>query len=634
MMNFKKLALWILSMTLISSTLVACNNSSGTSNSSVNNSSENTSVNDSGDSSSNNPTSCSHVWGEWQLEKEASCVEEGVKFRTCTLDETHVEKENFAARGHDYGNTGICIKCEAQATIPQADPAATYLDVTKASSGIIGSGEEYDWYQLTSGGYYEITITSENPVWINFKVDQAGQYMLYSVENNGVSAARYDGSEFFISPTPFDARVLDDGNFVSTVNCGEAYYNEAWRAYYAFTGTIGAKVKIHIDKVDAPVWSPKAIRENVIPSQINGKIAENGPSGTKPTPVPYDSEYFYDESVGYYRVGTPDAPGQIIYLAISSSATRLMDTMDFCSVNYQGNNLSLSGGTTVEGNYIVKDYAAFFMNNGGDISGETPADPNANCYQNYVNKDGLYPVNQELYEFLQLYLAKNKPIDIPDSIWNNASARAKSAWLAPCYTYAALEAGTEEYPLALTLGSNTISVKANTFTYCNFTYLDDATGMTYYNCNISCSDPNAVIIIGNQTIKNGFNVNFETNNASGITFRVASVDKNATSITVTISDLGAGSQNQPIAVNKGNVTLTPIEILKNGEYVYEAYYSYTASANGNLTVTARTNALILVGDTPLQSEGTVELTIGVTAGQEVIIYISSSSADSVTITLS
>ncbi len=626
-MKFRKLALLALSIVMASSTLVACGGGNASSNTSNGSSS--------GAPSSETPSGeCNHVWGEWQLEKAAGCVEEGVKFRTCTLNASHVEKANFAARGHDYGNTGVCVSCAMEATVPQADPNATYLDVTKASSGIIGTGEEYDWYQLVSGGYYEITITSENPVWINFDIDQSGQYMLYSTENNGVSAARYDGSEFFITPVPYDARVLSDGNFISTVDCDELHYNDAWRAYYAFTGEIGAKVKIHIERFAEPVWTPVSIREVVTPTQINGKVAENGPNGAKPAPVPYESEYFYDVNAGYYRLGTPEAPGSIIYVAITSSATRLMDTMNFCSVNYQGNNLSLSCGMTVEGNYLVRDYAAFFMNNGGDISGETPADPNANCYQNYVNKDGMYPVTPELYEFLQLYLAKNKPVDIPDSIWGNDAARAKSAWLAPCYVYAALEAGSEESPYALTLGANSVKVKASTFTYCNFSYADDSSSVTYYNCNISCSDPNAVIIIGDQTIKNGFNVNFETNNASGITFRVASLDKSATSISVTISKLENGTQLQPIELSKGNATLNPIEILKNGEYVYEAHYSYTASASGTLTVTSSSDALILVDGNPLEGEGQKSFTIEVTADQEVSIYVSSTSTSGVNVTLS
>lgn len=41
-----------------------------------------------------------HVWGEWEIEVEATCTTQGEKFRTCTLDASHVEREVIMETGH------------------------------------------------------------------------------------------------------------------------------------------------------------------------------------------------------------------------------------------------------------------------------------------------------------------------------------------------------------------------------------------------------------------------------------------------------------------------------------------------------------------------------------------------------
>lgn len=42
-----------------------------------------------------------HVWGEWEITLEATCTKDGEKFRTCTLDSSHVERETIFSHGHD-----------------------------------------------------------------------------------------------------------------------------------------------------------------------------------------------------------------------------------------------------------------------------------------------------------------------------------------------------------------------------------------------------------------------------------------------------------------------------------------------------------------------------------------------------
>ncbi len=640
MNKFKKILLFLLSATMTFSTLAFAACGGNDVNESNNNSESSSEIpSDSSPEDSSVIDTCEHVWGEWELESDATCLDEGVKVRTCLLDDSHVDRDTFNARGHDYKSNGICFRCNFTVELPEADPNATYLDVSKASSGVAGTGKAYDWFELSLDGHYEIPIGRDGIVWVNFGVEEAGQYMLYSIENNGVTVQRHDASAHYIpidgngNYIGHDARVLDDGNFISTVNCGEAYYNEQWRATFSFKGKSGSYAKIHIVKIDTFAWIPGYAHIDAIPEQINGQVAPEGADGKALTVVPYSATYFLDDD-GYYRMGTPENPGELIYLAVTATAPRMLLDKSFCVIQYEGNNLSVPFGTTVEGDYLLKSYAAFFMNNGGDISGETPADPNANCYQNFVNSDGMYPVNEELYEFLQLYIQKNKPMDIPDDIWDNEALREKCAWLAPCYYYADLEPGTKNFPISLEIGENTITTKAMDYTYYNLKYFNSVSEGTITYCTMTCEDANAVLLIGDETYTGPFSVTFECNDVNGTTFMLGAADGSATSYTVTITTFGTGSVDEPITLTDGNNTLNPIKIETFNTPIYEAYYKYVASADGDLIVTSASDALILIDGEPLQGESVQDYTVAVTAGQVISVYVSSTSTNPVDVNIS
>ena len=56
-------------------------------------------------------TVCEHVWSEWTVTTEPTCIEEGIKTRTCQLC-GEVEQAEVPALGHDYIN-GECSRCDA-----------------------------------------------------------------------------------------------------------------------------------------------------------------------------------------------------------------------------------------------------------------------------------------------------------------------------------------------------------------------------------------------------------------------------------------------------------------------------------------------------------------------------------------
>jgi hypothetical protein len=124
-----------------------------------------------------------------------------------------------------------------------------------------------------------------------------------------------------------------------------------------------------------------------------------------------------------------------------------------------------------------------------DENGNYLTNPNKNCYQNYCNSDGLYPVNAELFSFLNLYVQKNKPIDaeITDEDW---SKQADWLWLSACYFYVPLTEGTEQNPLTLAVGEYELSLPALDMFYC--TIKEEGT------YKITCSD--SEVFIGEDSV--------------------------------------------------------------------------------------------------------------------------------------
>lgn len=567
------------------------------------------------------------AFGDWELVKEADCTTKGVKARYCAENSEHVDYETFAARGHNYGNTGVCITCETEASLPAPKTNPTYLNPNDPDDRIYGNGEDFDRYLLYVGDYCEIEMGSED-IWFEFPVDEPGQYAVISTENaGGVEIERYDASAHYITPTPYPGRELADGNFVATVLCAENLWSTSWTATFCLDGSDGDVVRFYIVKIADAAWTPSYVTVNMEAKELSG-VAANGAEGTVPADVPYDSEYFYDEESGYYRMGTAEDPGEIIYAAISSSATRLMGEMAFTGLPEAGASISLDGGVNIEGNYLVYNYAPFMYS-------EPLHGGSENSYAAFANEDGLHPVTKELHDFLQHYVSENAPSVPPEEGFE------ANAWLAPCYYYTKLQAGSEAYPIEITeLGAfQAVPYNGDEYVYYTFTYdpNPEATGATTTYCTISVSTDNVRLRIGGNTYDNAngsFGIDkipFETNSETGITFSFLSREWSTDPINVTI-ELLEGSSDDPITLETlGEVTLTPIAILSaTGTVSYEAYYAYTATEAGTITLSTTSNAQFLLNESVLENGSA---SVIVAAGETVTVYVSATSADPVSVTL-
>ena len=558
-------------------------------------------------------TDTAHYW-IWTKRADPDCDTDGVKDGVCQ----HCQTTTTAAitkRGHDYGNDGVCVRCEDGKDNPIFPQGGTphYIDILDENSDIEGSGDAYDRYQLKEG-YYTLDMGKDSQVWLSFSAKKTGQYALYATEAaTGVTVARYDASAQYVAEdTPYPARVLDGGKFYSTVNASELYYHTEWRATFCIKASEETTVKFRFVRIADAAWTPKNVYDPVIPVEINGKTAPNPNAGESKVEVPYTSSYYFDQTLGYYRMGTANNPGSVIYAAITSTPARQLSEFAFNTIQAESGTfvLALYIGVNADGDYLLRNYIPFIMNckDNSDIS--TEKDPTKNCYENFVNSDGLYPVTQELHDFLDLYTRKNKPYNIPDDIWEN---QRENAWLSACYYYDNLTPGTEEYPFELTEGNNPISIAKRDFYYGIFK------GDGVYT--IASDDENLCVQVGNTSYKGPFSITFEASSVGRIfTFYADNAAAHETSVTITATN-GATIETPVAIITPNAFTLSTITILgADGETSYKGYYSYTATAAGTLTLnaTAGTGVTVMLDEQTLSDNAA---SVTVTAGQTVTLYI-------------
>jgi hypothetical protein len=523
-----------------------------------------------------------------------------------------------------------------------------------------GNGTRFDPFECQEG-YYSIRLPKNRETFFSFSVSKPGIYAFYSMdaaENIVMKQYDYVGAELDNSNSLFtDAVVLGEeyaehaGVVYATVSCGERYFNAAWRGTFSLHSVAETTADFRFVRIGDPIAEPEYLTTKIAPTEILGKA--DVPENKTAIVVPYSTEFFYDEDYeievtpftggnkvkakGFYRMGNEDNPGAVIYAAISKNATRYLGDASFAIIQYKGNNLSVYTGKNEKGDYLINDYVDFIMNDGG-VEGGT-ANTTMACYKNAENADGLYPVNQELYEFLNLYTATNNP---------SGTADDSKYWLAPCYYYADVVLGSHDYPNSLnTTGTTTVNVPEYSTVYYNVkwtTLVNEVTGTTitqgYYK--LTCDTPNAVVFFdGRNYFVNELgevSITFETNAVDGRTFGVKYYDGSATSgdVTFTLSPAPAGNLNNPLVITNSTATLTTQEWYTMDYGVeYSAHYEYTATESGTLIVSTTTTTdelTILVNGVELTVATNAEIDLDVDDSVSIVIE-GSTSGQSATIAL-
>ena len=582
-------------------------------------------------------TNC--TFSEWKTVTPVSCTQDGLFQRTCLENETHVESLTIDKRTHDYGYNGLCA-CKAVPTLPSA-PASGYIEATDPSSGIMLSDsptyacEMYNRYMLSVDTYYTAELNDLGEFWFQFGVPEAGQYavVVYNTPAN-TTLERYDGNSQYVNPQIMQGRTLENGNLITTVNCGEQYYNPEWISVGCIRGEAAAIVQFTIVKVGEPAWMPSNVYQNVEAQQINDVKAPEGAKGTKATEVPYETTGIYlDKTTGWYCMPS----GEVIYAAISMKAERQFGggTIAFTDLLNEGSasNFRIYKGKLPTGDYLIYDYTSMFMAD-PELTGENY---NQNSYQAQANSDGLYPVTQELYEFLKVHAANNNPAIPPEA------ENAENAWLSVCYYYEVLQEGSEGNPYVQTEVGTFTATRYSKFAPVYYTFLhtpaDGTTTNVTYSITIN-TDGVTLLLNGVQyQNKDGVlgiqNVLFESNGTKGTTFQLSTVDMNLMSIEVTVQ-YADGSAQAPYTATLGEQSLSCSPVLcEDGTTKYESFYVYTATESGTLTLTSNEEMNLIMRtseeNTATFDEGSAILTVA--AGETVLIYFSTANGANATVNL-
>lgn len=505
----------------------------------------------------------------------------------------------LAACGERQSSSQSSTQSSSATSSSSASEEETYIypadNFSDWATPLSGDGSEYNRFECTEG-YYQIQVPANGEVFYSFSVRSDGQYALYSLDSaSGVTVMRYDASTDYI-PMDDNGRYVgeqadetDGNNFYSRLNCSAKHFTSQWRATYGFKAEQATTVKVRFVWIDEALPEPKTIETKITAKEIVG-VAENGEAGKTAIVVPYASEYFYDKDCelaftpigggepvykkGFYRLGTPENKGAVIYVAITSIPERMFDKT-FATIQYDGNNLSLQTGTADNGDYLMNNYVDFIMNNGGVVdnaNGGVPVegDPTKLCYENVVNDDGLFPVNQELFEFLNYYVRKNTVPSIDETV-------AKSAhWLAPCYYYAQVEMGTKAHPLPLQTGDTEIVIEENGYTYCAI-----AENGTF---TLSCNTEKASVVVNGIRYDAPFAIHVEKEAVEEVVVGFPSASPAQGTLILTLAK-AQGTQGNPLSLTIGTVQATPLKILTENGVKYSVCYAFTATTDGTLTLT-------------------------------------------------
>ena len=578
---------------------------------------------------------------EWVLTTPVTCLEDGEMAEVCKYDSTHVKNATaIPARGHDYNDNGLC-ECGQEPTIPTL-PTQGYINPSADSSYSLHNSdlepmEMYNRYvlsvdtpytaELRETQYYDdstVSYHTEYAFWFHFSIPEPGQYAIISHGNpNGLTVTRYDANAQYVNPAKLEGRLMDDGNFIATVSCSDTYFNNEWITVACIRGTAeGQTVNFSIVRIDEPAWESQTITQTMEAQNINGKKAPEGAVGTKPTEVPYDSTgIYFSEEDGYYHLAT----GEVIYMAVSkpsprqfgngSTAFTTLPTVEGTVSNFNIHILNLPSGDK-----LVYNYLSMIL-----------ADPtcegltyNENSYQAQQNNDGLYPVTQELYDFLHLHAEKQMPYAKP------SSAYSANAWLALCYYYKELPLGSAEYPETFTGAGDYTVTQTDAYEDYYFQVTTPDKQEAFYT--ITVNTYNVILYIGETQYANTANelriveIPFKAGSQS-ITFYCRDRSESNRPIEFTITEM-AGSRTNPIPVDNAEaLTAQPVKIHTVDGFSYEVYYAYTATEDGTLTLTSNdANAIIQLGVSTLE-EGTVS--VEVTAGETVLLYVKNTDGNAV-----
>lgn len=296
------------------------------------------------------------------------------------------------------------LECEANTTYYYTVAA----DKAQTLQLVIVTPEEKNNYTAEGEGNYEITIKDNLPAMLSFRPAVSGEYTL--TIKNGECGYRIDRiSQATLDPI-FGAG-SDIGTVVFTVLSSELFDSagnpSSNRWIFRFTSAaenpaypLGITVKF--EKTGEVIE-----KQNVVDyAEVRETLTQYGDQTGTLKAVGVTGAQVVKGSDGYYRYGNANGPVVVVKLQGEISPFYNGAETDFSTLDKEGSNwYTFFVRTDETTNYFV-NYAQFLR--GYTAYSADPTIEVEEYYLKYVNKDGVYPLNDELKTFLEYVVKHNK----------------------------------------------------------------------------------------------------------------------------------------------------------------------------------------------------------------------------------
>lgn len=296
--------------------------------------------------------------------------------------------------------------------------------------------------QNGKGGVLEVTVGKENTnAVIAFGPTEAGPYK--------VTAQGDARAVISTSPSTFS-------EFIETPPADSEYSANATASFMAYTSEVQGKSQIYIsftakaesypvtlnvkiERTDAPVMdSYRTVEVSERLTQFE-KPADQELSGV---PLDGTAKLVYNETDRFYHLDTQNGPVVVVNITGALEANRFEAGCTLAYMELVNEQLAVYkfvtktdvGEDTEDYSVFLRGFSQYEYTNGAH--GFVPSIPSQitteTYYAKYVNEDGVYPLTEELKDFLEKFYRVNKfAFD-----WNlPVSVNAESAWMFPCYYY-------------------------------------------------------------------------------------------------------------------------------------------------------------------------------------------------------
>lgn len=489
-----------------------------------------------------------------------------------------------------------------------------------------GTGEDQEQYQIANG-YYGVPLNKYNHTFFAFTPTKVGTYRITSYGTADVAYAEYDASEEYLNPAPI-ATEDDNGedvNFVYEFDVNPTEFNSMgssgdYKIYFSVgfsdkaTDTSATNSVIFIEYVNgqytedaAPEYTTQVVtltKADDVLYGTDGSIAKFGSQSGSLTPLPYNATLVYNESDRYYHIGTENGPLAVMPFTVVPE--RLLDQPFNKIANPDPNDPSDNANpATLHLTFTDDEAKTITVKEYNKLINE--------IYPSAVNDDGVYPLTEEMREFLYQFVvvAKN---DI-----NVQNIPKELRWKAPLYYY---ETGTieDDKPNVSDWTGNAPNggdgSKENPFIIGTGDYcapFGSVSGIVYYlytaknagYLTISSEDEKAVITFVNENITvNGDVVSstsesgevlgkgeysFESNVNDKLLIQVCTNDWNSAKVEFSLTysaekpvDTSLGSASNPYILQTGETTA-------KSEGKTFIWYAFTPTEGGSYTFTNENN---------------------------------------------